>query len=621
MVANSNSDSVSLIDTSTNKVVQTIKTNPVSGTKVGSDPNAITMVKGSGNQQYILVSLGRDNAIAVYSYISATMPVTYEGLMPTDWYPVAMSQYASTGHVVVTNDQGIGSWGPDSTISKGPGTKPATGHNTYDDTSSLTELNWSTAFGHLGSLTKEVFADNGWNNLPPTTPVTGSKAKPVAIPAKLGQPSTIKHIFLIDKENRTYDQVFGDIKKGNGDAADAQFGAKVTPNEHALVNRFGLLDNFYDPATLSADGHNWLLQADANDYIEKEFGNFYRSYPALGADSLAYQPDGFLWNTAEAAHRSVQDFGEYENFQNLPLTGAPTWSQWYKDAMILQHKAKGPLPVPESKYTSWSDLLSVNAMEDPLFPTFDLDIPDQYRADVWLQAFEHSEKTNNLANLTFMALPDDHTQGVGEGDPYPVAEVADNDLALGRIVQAISESKFWKSTAIFVVEDDSQNGVDHVDAHRAPVMVISPWSKPGGVNATYYSQLNIVKTIEQILGLRPLNQMDRAAKPMFNAFTNKPNFQPYKVRPNKIPLTQGLNSKSASVPKSVRSIYRKWSAWSANQHFGGAHPAPDLANPAQLNRLEWYSAHGWTKPYPGDKSILGPNQIAVPHYIWASLKK
>ena len=623
MVADTNSDAVSLIDTSTNKYLQTFQTNPVHGTGNGSNPNAIMMPDSS----HVVVSIGRDNALAVYKYAGPTAAVQYLGLLPTDWYPVAASTDSTAGQVVVTNDKGIGAFGPDLTINKGPSTNPATGHNTFADTASITVFSWPSALAALGAYTQQVFHDNGWQSLGPTSPLRHSHASPVAVPRELGQPSTIKHVFLIDRENRTYDQVFGDIKKGAGDPGDAQFGATFTPNAHALANHFGLFDNFYDPSTLSADGHNWLLQANAIDYIEKQFGAFYRSYPALGADALAYQPSGFLWNKAKAAGKTVQDFGEYENFQNLPLSGAPTWSQWYQDALILEHKAKGPLPVPVSKYTSWSDIQSVNSMDYPNFPTFNLDIPDQYRTDVWLQAFAHSERTGNLANLNLIALPDDHTAGVGIGDPYPVAEVADNDLALGRIVDTISHSKFWKSSVIFVVEDDSQNGVDHIDGHRAPALVISPWVKRGVVNHTYYTQLNVVKTIEQILGLSPMNQMDRAAQPMFNVFTNKPNFHPYHYRQNRIPLTEGLTASSnrtvaAMVPPSERRIYRQWVAWSALQHFGGSQPAPDMANPAQLNRLDWYSATRWTKPYPGDKAILAPARVpgGNRYYVWQQLQ-
>ena len=565
---------------------------------------------------HLLVSIGRDNALAVYSYIGPTMPITYQGLIATDWYPVAVSGDVTSGQLVVTNDRGIGAWGPESTIDKGQGTSPATGHNTYDDTSSLTEFDWSTALANIVSETKQVFANNDWTSLPPAQPVRHSKARAVPLPKVLGAPSTIKHVFLVIRENRTYDQVFGDVKKGNGDAADAQFGAKVTPNAHALANRFGLYDNYYDPSTLSADGHNWILQAGANDYIEKEFGAFWRSYPSEGADALAYQPNGNVFNQAEAAGKSVQDFGEYLQFSNVLAAKEPSWSQWYQDALVMEHKAKGPMPVPESLYTSWSDLIAVNKVVDPYFPTFDLSVPDQYRIDVWLQAFKQSEKTGNLPDLTIMTLPSDHTGG----PVTPEAMVADNDLALGRLVDTVSHSKFWKSSAIFVEEDDAQNGVDHVDGHRAPAFVISPWSKPGSVSNAYYTQLNMTKTIEQILGLAPMNQMDRAAQPMTGAFSTKADFKPYTFVPNQIPLTEGLASGSSSalaaVPKAERAIYRQWMTWTKFQHFTGAHAAPDLAPPQQLNRFDWYSAHNWKVPYPGDKKILSPKQVGIPNYLW-----
>jgi Phosphoesterase family len=215
-----------------------------------------------------------------------------------------------------------------------------------------------------------------------------------------------------------------------------------------------------------------------------------------------------------------------------------------------------------------------------------------------------------------MTLPDDHTGG----PVTPEAMVADNDLALGRLVQAVSHSKFWRSTAIFVEEDDAQNGVDHVDGHRAPAFVISPWSKRGAVNDNYYTQLNMTKTIEQILGLAPMNQMDRAAQPMFGAFTKKPNYRPYNLVPNQIPLTEGLAGNSpaalAAIPEAERATYRQWITWTKFQHFTGRHAAPDIAAPQQMNRFDWYSAHDWKVPYPGDKTILSPRQVGVPNFVW-----
>ncbi|MDX6258087.1 MAG: hypothetical protein QOJ11_4421 [Frankiales bacterium] len=616
-VANSNGDSVSVIDTTSNVVKQTFNVAPLPGSTVGSNPNAIEVL---GNT--VLVSIGRDNALAVYRYNGMSSPIQYKGLIPTDWYPVNVQFDAKIGRVVVTNDKGIGSRGPQTPIDAGPDANVVTGHNTYNDTGSITQFTPPTD-ADLANLTHQVFLNNDWQKLLASPPVT-SAAKPVAIPAKLGDPSKIKHVFLIVKENRTYDQVLGDIGKGNSDPTLVQYGASVTPNQHALANKYGLFDNFYDEGTLSADGHNWLMQADANDYIEKEFGAFWRSYPAQGGDALAYQRDGFLWNAAQKAGNTVAAFGEYANFFNVPATGAPTWADWYQDSKILEGKASGPLPVPIDKYKTYSDIPSLNAILDPNYPRFDTDVPDQYRVDIWKQSFAKAEKANTLANLNLLWVPDDHTAGTSGTDPYPTAQVADNDLAVGRIVDTITHSADWKDSAIFILEDDSQAGVDHVDGHRAPLYVVSPYAKTNVVNSTYYSQLNVVKTIEQILGIAPMNQEDRAAEPMRDAFTDAPNFSPFNQLPNQIPLTFGLanstpgaspaanasaQAPAPAVPAAAKDIAAQWQGWSAHQQFGGGKPLADASNPAMLNRLDWYTATGWTKPYPGDKAILGPYQV------------
>jgi YVTN family beta-propeller protein len=636
-VANSNDDSMSLINTGRDQVVQTVNVNPLPGSTVGSYPNAITMP----DAHTVLVSIGRDNALGVFGYDGAANPLLYEGLLPTDAYPVGVTLDPALHRVVVSNDRGIGTFGPETSIDKGPGTSPApetvTGHNTYDDTSSITEFQMPP-LSALGRYTAQVFVDNDWEHLLLAQSQTPPKAAPVPIPTQLGQPSTIKHVFLIVRENRTFDQVFGDLTNGaNADPALAQFGEKITPNAHALETTFGTFDNFYDPSTLSADGHNWIVQADANDYLEKEFGAFYRSYPASGGDALAYQRDGFLWNTVEAAGKTAQDFGEYNNYFTQP-SPAPTWSQYFADSQVLQGQAPGPLPVPLSSIHTYSDIPSLNQIDYPEYPPFDLGIPDQYRADVFLQAFQHSENTGQLADFTMIWLPDDHTGG--STNPYPVAQVADNDLALGRIVDAISHSKFWPSSAIFVEEDDSQNGTDHVDGHRAPLLIISPWAKRGIVDHTYYNQVSVTRTIEQILGAAPMNQMDRAAEPMYNAFTDTPNDAPYNSVPNQVCLNYGpaapfspvedcpaggvaptgtanANAQPAPaaapayLPASQRQVFEQWMVWQQDQRFSGPGAVEDWANPAQLNRYDWYSAHDWNPadPYPGDATILAPGQV------------
>jgi YVTN family beta-propeller protein len=634
-VANSNDDSISLIDTATNRVVQTVDTNPLPGASVGSYANAITM----SDPEHVLVSIGRDNAIAVYKYTglangrpgritrshgNPTQPLTFEGLLPTDWYPVAVQPdpELGTGDIVVTNARGIGDRGPQAKICKGPETSPATecakGYNTYDETGTLTTFKMP-AERELAQYTKTVFTDNDWNNVPAVNSGAGDTV-PNVIPRKIGGHSPIKHVFVIVKENRTYDQVLGDLGEGNGDAELAQFGRKITPNAHELAKRFGDLDNFYDEGTLSADGHNWIVQAEANDYVEKEFGAFYRSYPAEGGDALAYQRDGFLWNAAEKAGLSVKDFGEYNRYFTGPGDGGD-WKEWFEDSQILEGKKEGPLPIPTNEYKTSSDIPSLNEITDPYYPRFDLEIPDQYRYDMWKTEFEHEEGAGDVPDLTLIWLPDDHTGGA----PDPVAEAADNDLALGRIVETISHSKVWKESAIFGVEDDTQNGVDHVDGHRGPAFVVSPYSK-GGVQGEYSTQLNMVRTVEQILGIQPMNQEDYAAEPMYGAFTETPNFAPYAAAPNEVPLTLGVPGYPATttttttaaqsggpvqgeVPASMQSVYEAWMSWKRQQSFLGKDALPDSAKPVLLNRFDWYSAHDWKVAYPGDPKIYLPDEV------------
>jgi YVTN family beta-propeller protein len=665
-VANSNDDSVSVINTTTNKVQQTVSTNPLPGAKVGSYANAISMP----DPNHLLVSIGRDNAIAVYGFkgltekahghwpwsygrrkgrddwghghggrghghggrrhehghhhgwhpphpprpphhhpeIPVKEPLAYEGLLPTDWYPVDVQPDPALGKIVVTNARGIGDRGPQAEICKGPETSPATecatGFNTYDETGTVT-LFKMPSHGELIGDTKAVFTDNNWKNVPAINSGAGDTV-PHVIPTHIGGSSPIKHVFVIVKENRTYDQVLGDLGEGNGDPELAQFGAKVTPNLHALAKRFGDLDNFYDEGTLSADGHNWIVQAEANDYIEKEFGAFYRSYPAEGDDALAYQRDGFLWNAAERAGLSAKVFGEYNYFITTAGKGTGgTWKEWYEDSQILLGEKKGTLPIPTGEYQTTSDIPSLNEITDHDYPRFDLEIPDQYRYAIWKEEFEREEAANEVPDLTLIWLPDDHTGG----EPEPVAQAADNDLAMGRMIETISHSKVWKESAIFGVEDDTQNGVDHVDGHRGPAFVISPYSA-GGVDGEYASQPNMVRTVEQILGIQPMNQMDYSAEPMYAAFTEHPNFAPYTAEPNKIPLTLGVEGyATTSVPQSMKTTYDAWQKWRKRQRFQGPDGRPDSAQPLELDRYDWYASHGWKRAYPGDPKIYRPEEV------------
>ena len=599
LVTNSNDDSVTVIDTAAHRVGQTINVNPAPGKRYGASPNSLAFLDAT----HLAVSLGRDNAVAVYGYHGAYQPAAFDGLIPTGWYPGTLQLDSQLGRLVVTSLKGIGSRGPQSTIDEGYRTKPATGHNTYDETGAISLVKIPDQ-AQIAKYTSQVFANNQWVGLAARNQNGSGAAAPVAVPVHLGDPSKIKHVFLIVKENRTYDQVLGDDPRGNGAPALAQFGRTITPNQHALAKQFPLIDNLYGGGTLSADGHNWLTQAFVNDYIEREFGNFYRSYPASGADSLAYAKSGFIWDDALRHGVSARSWGEYASYFEAAGGQQPTgtWKQWYHDSQILEGKATGRLHAPVGYYTAHSDVPSLEKILDHDYPNFQLQIPDQYRADLFSQDFAKYVSTGNLPALNMMWVMADHTSGSAPGFPTPRAQVADNDLATGRIIDQISHSPYWKDTAVFVIEDDTQDGVDHVDGHRNIALIASPYAKKGAVVHTYYSQLNLMRTIEQILGLPPMNQMDLAAGPMTDAFTNTPDLTPYTAKPNQIPLDE-MTPASAKLTGAAKA----WSDWAAKQDL----KSEDLVNMAQLNRDIWYASNGYTKPYPGDKRVLLPAEVTA----------
>ncbi|WP_406216953.1 phosphoesterase [Streptomyces canus] len=596
-VTNTADNNVSVIDTRKDKVVQTIATQPWPEAKVGYEPDAVTLT----DDGHLLVTLGRANAVAVYRYKSAQEPASYVGLLPTDYFPAEITTVGK--EVVVSNTRGIDARRPTT----------ASGHGTHDTTSSLTRFTLPSDLV-IRSRTAEVFQQNGWTPGSVTTAKGSSHAKPVPVPARLGDPSTIKHVFLLVKENRTYDQVYGDLPQGDGDPALTTFGANVTPNQHALAQQFGLYDNFYDIGTNSAEGHNWLMQSDNPEYTESSAGEYTRSYDTEN-DVLGHQKSGFIWTGAQAAGKSVKDFGEFQSTESKP-SGA-TWQNLYCDSKNMAATgAQTQYPIQTG-----SAIPSLNKVSVQGFPMFDLDVPDIYKEQIWQQDFEK----NGPANLNMFWFSNDHTGGPANAS----AEVADNDLAVGRMVDEISHSKYWKDSAIFVVEDDSQNGLDHVDGHRAPVQIISPYAQHATVDNHYYSQITMIRTVEQILGIHPMNQKDSAATPMFGAFTGKADTTPFTAVPNRTSLTLGVSPTpscgadtpaaqdadaapaptSAAVPQAEQGLAAQWKTWASHQRLTGAHAVPDYANAEQMNRYTWYQTHAWTKPYPGDSKVYAPNDV------------
>ncbi|RRQ71666.1 phosphoesterase [Streptomyces griseofuscus] len=595
-VTDTASNDVSVIDTAKDKVVQTISTQPWPEASVGYEPDAVTLT----DDGHLLVTLGRANAVAVYRYNSPLEPVSYVGLLPTDYFP---SEIASVGRqVVVSNTRGIDALRPTTSA----------GHGTHDTTSSVQRFTLPDD-SVIRAQTSKVFRQNGWTAGSVKFAKGKDRGRPVPVPARLGDPSTIKHVFLIVKENRTYDQVLGDMPEGDGDPSLTEFGENVTPNQHAMASQFGLYDNTYDIGTNSAEGHNWLMQADNPEYTESSAGEYARSYDTED-DALGHQKSGFLWTGAQAAGKSVRDFGEFQQFLTKP--SGSSWQNLYCDAKNMDATGQG------SAYTlnSSSPIPSLNDVSVHGFAKFDTSVPDVYREQVWKQDFEK----NGPANLNMFWLSSDHTGGPASAS----AQVADNDLATGRIVDEISHSKYWKDSAIFVVEDDSQAGLDHVDGHRAPIQIISPWSQHGEVDSHYYSQITVIRTIEQILGIHPMNQKDSAATPMTRAFTGHPDYTPFTALPNRTSLTDGLSAppscgvdtpapqdpKAAAVPATKvpaaeKPLASQWDSWKSKQRLTGPNAVPDYANPAQMNHYTWYQTHNWAKPYPGEKKLYAPNDV------------
>ncbi|WP_322099601.1 bifunctional YncE family protein/alkaline phosphatase family protein [Gottfriedia endophytica] len=605
-VTNTNSDTVSVIDTETNDVVQTIDIKPYPDAPLGSAPNAVKMI--NGNQ--LVVSLGRDDALAVYDWNGPDKEPRLKGLVPTASFPDDIAIDPANNQLLIANLDGVGSLGD-----------TGNSHSVYRQVGSMSMIPFPSD-DDLHKMTDQVYTNNDWFGIKNRNAEPRHNKKPVAMPERIGEPSTIKHVFYIIKENRTYDQVLGDLGKGNGDPTLTQFGQNVTPNFHQIANTFPLLDNFYTGGVQSAAGHQWVTQATLPDYEDKasDSGNV-RSYPGGNqSDPMAYAPTGHIWDNAVAHNVSAAVFGENAtNFSGPePFWG---WTTWYNDYLILSGQKQGSLHVPVGDYKATSDIPAVNSILYKPFPTNTQSIPDVYRAQIFLDKFNDYVKNDNLPQLMTMWLPDDHTASTANGYPTPQAMVADNDQAVGKIVDAISHSPYWKDSIIYVTEDDAQGGTDHVDGHREPAFVISPWVKKGVTDSHYWTTTDMIRSMEQILGLPPMNQNDAAADPMSEIFTDQPDFTPYNLVPNQIPLNW-MNGQpeppqvlaqvapTATTPE-AQQMENDWDSWSEkHKHdFGGPKATPDVENANVMNHSIWYATKGYDKPYPGDKKVLTPNEV------------
>ena len=561
-VACANSDMVSVINTKTEKVVNEISVHMGKDIPFGSAPNALAISK-DGTRLYI--ANGTDNAICV---IQLNEDNKLLGFIPTGWYPGAVIFDKNEKHLIVANTKGIGSRNLRAD-------RP--GYNTHGHMGTISVIPTPDK-NLLLSMTNIVKKNNSYSSMMKELNKENGLTNEVAVPIYPSQKSHFKHVVYIIKENRTYDQVFGDMPQGNGDTSLVHFGRDVTPNHHALAEEFVLMDNYYCSGVLSADGHQWTDEAYVTDYLEKFFGAFPRSYPYDGDDPLAYSPTGFIWDNVMNHGLTFRNYGEFVDAVIEPKRS--TFTEIYDDFI----KGTGKI-----KIRAESNLPQMEPYTCPTYIGFPNEVPDQYRAAEFIKELKEFEENDNFPNFIIMLLPNDHTSGTKPGRPTPNAAVADNDLALGKIVEAISNSKFWKETCIFVTEDDPQAGLDHVDGHRTVGFVISPYTKRGKVISTNYTQINMFRTIENILGIPPLNQFDLAAEPMLDCFTNKPDFTPYEALPSNIPLDL-INPELSSL--SGDALY--WAKKSMEQDLGDF----DRIDEDTFNRIIWHSVKGYDVPYP-----------------------
>ncbi|KPK83012.1 MAG: phosphoesterase [Bacteroides sp. SM23_62_1] len=575
-IANANSDHVSVINTLTDEVVETISVRmlPEKNPFFGDSPNGLAV---SPNRKILYVANGMDNAIAVVklgkkSSAKGKLPESYiEGFIPTGAYPSSIC-LSYTRQMYITNLEGEGA-----RLALIPDSSDTPSYNVHHMLTSVSILK-IPGKKVLKQYTEEVIALNQLSRLYGVQLPPRENVEPRPVPERIGEPSVFKHVVYIIKENRTYDQVLGDMKQGRGDSSLCIYGEEITPNTHKLADDFLLMDAYHVSGKCSAEGHQWTDAAIVTDYIEKNVRSWFRSYPHVQNDALVYAPTGFIWDNAVRHGKTVRIYGEAAR----PLfDNAQGWQDIYS----------GFLRGEPFNFTNMTTVAPVRTLLSPTYPGYDHHaIPDVLRADAFIRELKEYEamEGDSLPELIILALPNDHTAGTRPGFPTPRAQVADNDLALGKIVEAITNSRFWKNTVIFVTEDDSQDGWDHLSAYRTVGLVISPYSRLRQTVSSYYAQPSMVRTIEQILGLPPMNIQDAIASPMFDCFTTTPDYTAYKAVPNRIPLDE-MNPPLSSL--SGRELHY------ARQSLDPQFDRVDAGNDDILNRILWYTARG-KQPYP-----------------------
>jgi YVTN family beta-propeller protein len=574
-VACANTNAVWVVDVAARAAKEQVGIALFPGAPPGSTPNALDL---SPDGKTLLVANADNNTVAVVD-VGEPGRSEVEGFIPTGWYPTSVRFTSDGKRILVLSGKGLTSQanprGPQ------PGFRATDGQYTGAMlTGSLSVLDLPDD-RTLAAYTKKVYALTPYADATRLAPAKAPADSP--IPRKVGEASPIKHVFYVVRENRTYDQVLGDMEKGNGDPSLTLFGEEVTPNAHALAREFVLLDNFYVDAEVSMDGHSYSTGAYATDFTEKvwpmNYGGRGAEYLSEGGGpnrnpygNITAPAQGYIWDACRRAGVSVRSYGEF--------------AVRYEEAFLHD----------ERKDTKQGSVLaSVPGLEGlvhPEYPPYDLSIPDNKRVDVWLEEFRKFEQGGELPRLSILRLGNDHTAGTRPGYPTPRAMVAENDLALGRIVETISKSRFWKDSAIFVLEDDAQNGPDHVDAHRSVALLVSPYVRRGVVDSTLYTTSGMLRTIELILGLPPMSQYDAAATPMYGSFQAKPVLTPYTKRDARIALDEKNDPQAPGAAESLA------------MNLEEADRAPDLL----LNEIIWKAIRGAgsTMPPPVRAAFVRP---------------
>jgi DNA-binding beta-propeller fold protein YncE len=584
-LTNSNSDNVTVIRTDSDEISETINVRLQSGINnyFGDSPDGLSL---SPDEKTLYVANGMDNALAVIklgrkaALKASTDNSIITGFIPTGAYPSAVCS-PNTGYLYVCNIEAAGA--------RVPLTSKNTKNVVYNSHNMLASVSVIKVPGikALQAYTDTVIAVNNLRRATQSLDKPRANVNPKPVPERIGEPSVFKHVLYIIKENRTYDQVLGDMKQGDGDPGLCVYGSEITPNMHKLAEEFMLMDNFQVSGKCSAEGHQWTDASIVTDYIEKNMRAWFRSYPHVQTDALVYAPTGFIWDNALKNGKTVRIYGE----ASVPvLDRSLKWADIYKK-FINGEKVE---------FSNYTTIKPVEKILSQTYPSFgNHEFSDVMRADALIRELHEYEAApgDELPELMVTALPNDHTAGTRPGSPTPRAMVADNDLALGRIVEAFSKSRFWENTVIFVVEDDSQSGWDHVSAYRTVSIVISPYSRLRNVNHTYYTQPCMVRTIEQILGLPPMNIQDAIASTMSDCFGKTKDLTPYVALPNNIPLDE-MNAPLSSLSGKALHFAKK----SLLPEYDGV----DTGNDDLLNRILWFAEKGNT-PYPGKFAGKGDN--------------